>query len=540
MTAQNADQRAAPLADTHPQPEAGDAKRSSGARTAEGSVSSSIELLVSQGDIRGAFGKLEKHLETSILDEVKSRQYFSRDGLLGKASRKRSDALVSILTFSIFVGTAEVAGRVGIAAAFSLLVGVLVVMLTAETVTRAWAWRRFGISGEGVLAPALSVPDGVTTATSDWIYEFNAEYGFDFRRNASVFKVHIRDGIVTRSTRIDTDSQGNVTPTDSAFDDNALNILVVGDSFTCDPGNSALSADATHLEWPNLLKLNLEKALGAGSTRIMNCARPSFGVLQMIDLAAAKLRELKPDIIILAFISRDLERARRYISRLTIAGRMRELMHADRTDTPHLSGAADVSIIDARITEELIASHLSAGSPSPALNDIRLHILRLVRRASGRTFSIFAANRSCLVDLALCGTIFTRMERPPQGTFPSLDYTDFGQDAKFVESLAAIRATATRLLLVHLPEARELVIGEVLARKGTGFALLQSLNSRSGEPLHFLGGKIKASPDEIAARFRRAHGDAHPSLWAKQLYADAITPLVLANRGAKPTCVRGH
>ena len=78
-------------------------------------------------------------------------------------------------------------------------------------------------------------------------------------------------------------------------------IMVFGDSFShWDLGGNT---------WPDLLQQNLN-AGRSRTTAVLNYARGAYGVLQMLDLAADKINELHPDLVVIAVIGDDLSRAR--------------------------------------------------------------------------------------------------------------------------------------------------------------------------------------------------------------------------------------
>lgn len=91
-------------------------------------------------------------------------------------------------------------------------------------------------------------------------------------------------------------------------------ILILGDSLTTYNHNS--------ITWPYLLKRKIKIELGE-NFYINNLARSGIGILQMHDIARNELSKNNYDLVIFAYISDDLDRARtwkQYISTSTESG----------------------------------------------------------------------------------------------------------------------------------------------------------------------------------------------------------------------------
>ena len=115
-------------------------------------------------------------------------------------------------------------------------------------------------------------------------------------------------------------------------------MLVFGDSFTANVQHGGLT-------WPDLFESDLDASLPSDVV-VMNFARGGYGVLQMFDLAAAKAEELRPDMVIIAFISGDLERNRFWRSVRRIGGRTRWLVAAEPLEAPEpLWQSIDVALV---------------------------------------------------------------------------------------------------------------------------------------------------------------------------------------------------
>jgi len=100
--------------------------------------------------------------------------------------------------------------------------------------------------------------------------------------------------------------RGNMGRIKGSYEHADLKILVFGDSVTAwarESPNGAL------MSWPDYLQDILEERLKK-SVHVVNFARDGYGILQMFDLAAVKVPEWRPDIVIIAFITDDFTRDR--------------------------------------------------------------------------------------------------------------------------------------------------------------------------------------------------------------------------------------
>ncbi|OAD22436.1 Lipase, GDSL domain protein [Candidatus Thiomargarita nelsonii] len=102
-----------------------------------------------------------------------------------------------------------------------------------------------------------------------------------------------------------------------------LKILAFGDSFT--------HWNQKGYTWPDLLQENLAKILDV-NVSVLNYGRGGYGVLQMFDLAEAKIKEHQPDLVIFAFINDDLTRGRWWTKTVNIGGYTRSLCSSNKED----------------------------------------------------------------------------------------------------------------------------------------------------------------------------------------------------------------
>ncbi|MCA0201949.1 MAG: hypothetical protein LCH56_14145 [Proteobacteria bacterium] len=281
------------------------------------------------------------------------------------------------------------------------------------------------------------------------------------------------------------------------------------------------------------MKVFLDQEIGVGKTRVMNFGRVSNGILQMMKSAAQKATELKPDLLIIAFLTRDMERPLRYVSPLNIAGTIRQYMHHERDELPDFLRAQEMGQIDARAAQEL-----GSDEEVDFLRDVRARYATVLRRLSGRMFRLRDMHRSVLLDELVTGTVFTAFDLPPldyKPTIRSIDVTSYDQNSEFQEIFDTLNACDVPVIFVHLPEAQEMKTKTFVPHSAVGGQLLGSFKKLIKKPVYFLSQYIDLPPEEIDKKFDHTDYDFHPSLWTKTVYADLITQLVLNECKANET-----
>jgi hypothetical protein len=261
--------------------------------------------------------------------------------------------------------------------------------------------------------------------------------------------------------------------------------------------------------------------------RILNYGRASAGVLQMVDMAARQAEIHKPDLLIIAFITRDLERTRRYHSSMRLGPNHREFMHYDKTPNPNLLAAMDTGIIDPRITRAWAEALMKNHGADPLLSDLNKRYTQLRRRDDGRMFDVWRSTKSLLLHQVLYGTIFTRFYRAGHNAYKMLKFTNFTEDDGFNASVAKIKALKVPTVLFHIPEAEELIARTLKPNTEAAPKLMKSLSTAfEGTVLSVLHFVSKETAAEADAKYRRQPHDRHPSLWAKKLVGKTAAELV--------------
>jgi hypothetical protein len=292
-------------------------------------------------------------------------------------------------------------------------------------------------------------------------------------------------------------------------------VLVFGDSFThWNQGGVA---------WPDLLEDNLRRASGK-NVRVADFARGAYGVLQMLDLAADEAEELHPDLIVIAVISHDFQRARWWCKEIRKDGFIRWMLSSRKDEFLDYRYAADEMLISPAATHEWCQRRLAGGGAGPedpvlAAANAQFAKIRDEVVAVRRNFHPFALDRSYLLRRIVHRDPFDQ----GLNTIPQVSWDDFAEDARTRENLRRLRATGIPLLFLYLPNADEMRVRQVLTDRQTR-RLMASLERLSGQPLRLLQKEYQGS---VPAKMNLLPYDAHPNRDGLQLYADAAAPLIL-------------
>jgi hypothetical protein len=305
--------------------------------------------------------------------------------------------------------------------------------------------------------------------------------------------------------------------------------MVFGDSFT--------QLNQKGLTWPDILEDTLSR-FWQRRVVVLNYAREGCGVLRMLDLAAHKSLELKPDLIVLAPIGDDFTRDRWWAREIHWKG-MTRWMLSSKEDVPlDYRYSVDEVIVNPKATREWCESLLQGKNldiNNRILDEVNCQyntIREEVNRVRG--FKFMATDRSYLYRRLRFGDPFA----PTSGTLPRISLYDYSNDRQTVANCKALTDLNIPIFLIQLPISSEVGTGDYHLTKQakhlkkslemllhTGFAdLHELLNNRNT-------GKIDLEPF-----------DPHPNQLGLQLYADAVAkvicdhveqlcPNILSNKG---------
>ena len=359
-----------------------------------------------------------------------------------------------------------------------------------------------------------------TYRVGSFVYGIYDEYfGIKYKPNKKFTLFYIKGGKVTfcpEAISISNKDAINGKTTIDEYNRADVKILTFGDSFTHWNQNG--------YTWPDLLQENLREILNK-DVAVLNYGRGTYGVLQMFDLAQAKIIEHQPDLVIFAFITDDLTRNRWWTKALNIDGYTRPLLFNNK-EVFDLMTASDEYIVNPSVNLAWCKKSLTTNKSNPILdqvnkqyNEIRKSTLKLWGISENYN-SLFSLKHLYIYNRLLYGTPFWNKFR---AEIPRIKYKHFKWDKKILSNIESIKHSKTPYILFHLPRSGEIENSKIRANRQEA-SLLTSLEEVTGKKVIFLHKLIykKSLPEVIDLR---PH-DGHPNFAGLKLYADTITNYV--------------
>jgi GDSL-like lipase/acylhydrolase family protein len=359
-------------------------------------------------------------------------------------------------------------------------------------------------------------------------WEFDERFGYVYPAGRIIDQTKIENGLVSRCGRQDVINQyGNIGPIVGDYHRAALKILVFGDSWS-----------AFHHKgrtWPLVLQETLESRLGL-TVHVVNFGRDGYGVLQMFDLAAVKIAEWKPDLVVMAFISDDLDRARFWRTVVGQGDDMRVLTTVEPVRHPDLRRAADTFMLMPSATYEWCRRMAQTGERDAVLERIirkRRVLMEHNKPSASRVADVLSVRDSFLYNRLVRGDAFAFLRgRIPSGinqsANPRVPYRSYAGDPGFVRSLEQVKATGVPWVLFHLAFYPEIKAQTEYILEPQAQALLESLQTISGKTVLRTTDYVPM-PVPQPERMNAGPDNLHPSLWAMEFYANAVAEGLVQN-----------
>ena len=347
--------------------------------------------------------------------------------------------------------------------------------------------------------------------------QFDARFGQRFPPSTSKVLSLVRDGRVVWCpgivARANADGLGGRSTLADARKADYV-IFTTGDSFSY-----WMRSDLTI---PDVIESRLSQRTGLKVVNL-NFARGTYGVLQMLTLAAEMYPVLKPDLIVVQLISDDLTRGRWWTREAVIDGRPRAQIspRPDGFDDPRITNEQDV--VDGRATEAWCRGQLGAQQPDGVAKDaVAYH--RAYLRSKGIGFEPFSPTKSYLIDAAW-STLFDRpfYAQTALSLIPRVTAKEFLADPGYHDAVQKLTRPGVPLILVHLPNKAEIVVGRPFRGReaeaiwiqleqdlGTRIATLAALENRPAAPAN-----IDLQPN-----------NAHPSLDGIRFYGEYVAGVI--------------
>jgi len=356
-------------------------------------------------------------------------------------------------------------------------------------------------------------------------WEFDRRFGYVYPPGRIIAQTNIADGRVTSCQRWDIiNKYGNIGKIVGDYHEAELKVLVFGDSWS-----------AFHHEgrtWPLFLQEVLEARLNE-KVHVVNFGRDAYGILQMFDLAAAKIAEWKPDLAVFAFITDDLDRARFWRTVVGAGDEMRVLTVLQPRRNPDPETSADTYLLMPSATYEWCERLARTRTTDAVLERIiRKHRVLLERNNPTRGLAranVLTLRHSFLYNRVVSGDAFAFLwERVPVGTNPRVSYQSYAEDSDFLRSLDRINTTGVPWVLFHLAFYPEIKAKTEYILWPPQKALLDSLEAVTGKKVLRTTDYVRM-PVPQAKRMNATADDDHPSLWGMEFYANAVAEALVRN-----------
>ena len=318
-----------------------------------------------------------------------------------------------------------------------LVTGVVLSFVLAEVVVRAQLWTR------PVSFHLVNVAYG----------QYDAQFGQRFVPNSRKALSLVSNGRVVWCAGLVANANedglgGRTTLRDARGAD--FVIVTTGDSFSYWV-RSALTV-------PDVVESVLHERTGLKVANL-NLARGAYGILQMLTVAAETYPTLKPDLVVVQFISDDLTRGRWWNREAVIDGRTRSQISPRPDGFEDTRITNDQDVIDRRATEDWCQRQLVAREPDVVVKEAAAYH-RAYLRSKGITFEPFSLTRSYLIDTVWRG-LFGRPfhSQTAHSLMPRVTASEFLADPGYHDAVRKLKTFGVPTILVHLPNKAEIMTG---------------------------------------------------------------------------------
>ncbi len=365
-------------------------------------------------------------------------------------------------------------------------------------------------------------------------YRYHEEFGYEYVPGVSVGG-YIHDGkVLACHDRLSvTNDLGNKGRIKGSFEDADLEILVFGDSWT------TVASGEESVTWPDFLQDDLEEALER-SVHVLNFGRDGYGLLQIFDLAVAKIPEWKPDLAIFAFITDDLYRDRFWRMKTIVDGYEHIMVSVKPDPDAAFEEASDLYFMNPKATSEWCrALHASHEEGDAIVRELEEVVLEAERRSTLRS-DLLSLSQSFVLDLVLHRQPFqSTLTRARPSQWPRHEMRDFAEDPRMVTNIKKIEETGIPYVLVHFAYYPELKQGkEYIGTKDQEreTALLESLHRLTGKPVYETLDHVDwpIENEKLRSFSRSFPNDHHPSRQGAQFYAQMVAEVLLRHRYVLP------
>ena len=346
------------------------------------------------------------------------------------------------------------------------------------------------------------------------LWRFDEAEGFQYVQEA-IFNAHILGGRFLSCGRIPPiNKYGNIGLAEGNYEDAEIKLAVFGDSFSAFTG-------AGDMTWVNYLQRDLQKRLGR-SVNVLNFARDGIGLAQMFDIAAIKVPQYKPDLAIIAVASSNMAWARIWRVEKIINGESRVITTFEPTKDPDLKSTYDTYILHPEAAGAWCEAHNGDGP----LDRIGMEMVDKYLRLRPQRYNAFTLNRSFFWHrIVHADAFYSDSYRPIANR--AVTPQDMQNDGRLIAAIATLNQTAIPYILIHLPFYPEVKSGQEYWWPSLA-QIAGQIGRMTGRPMY---GWLDHFPHPVPNPERMNHSaeNMHPSTWGMQMYANAVSEIVLKN-----------
>jgi GDSL-like Lipase/Acylhydrolase len=398
---------------------------------------------------------------------------------------------------------------------FFLLVSGAFAFLGVEVAYRVYLYNRY--------AANFSQPPEASTFSffRDSVWTFDREVGYRYKPNHSWLGGFVQDGrLVGCDSSSRTDAFGNMGLSGVDYADAEVKVLVFGDSVTMQPSNN--------VTYPSLLETALSKRLGR-RVSIVNFGRDGYGILQMIDLAVREIPHWRPDIVLIDFITDDIDRDRFWRTEMSVGGRLRVFTTTEPDPEPRPTLRVDTMLLEPLASQDW-CNRVSQSKQHDA-DPVMRHLLegyRIATADASRKPRLWGFDYSTVAETIRSGDPFAFVwRRLPATTSPRVN-RDHYDDARLVDGLKTLKSFGVPIYYIHLPVHAEIKANTYqLTNHKT--ALLSDLELLLGSPVLKNLRYIKVEPQDVDRIRINPMDGAHPSVFGMEVYANSLVDLLYQN-----------
>jgi hypothetical protein len=336
--------------------------------------------------------------------------------------------------------------------------------------------------------------------------------------NKSTNRVLVHNGYPVICSQETINELGNTNRIKGNYEDATVKILVFGDSFTS-------NTDLNGITWPDLLQDELGAKLHQ-DVNVINFGRGAYGILQMFDLARSKIEELKPDLVIFAFITSDLVRARFWRTVNFINGEKRDLVMAEPSEEADLKKSIDATMVNPMITQEWCEHMLVASAKDDALLKVLNEEFIQRRREHYDPVEFNSLSTSFIFNRIMYNDPF-------RGFIPSLiprfSENSYAADSRFIENVNHINQSHIPYYIIQLPTYEDLKAGKYELGEQEQ-SLFESFQEVTGKQIinfiEYASSHDSNNLEDIEKLFMSSY-DRHPSLQGIRFYADVVSEILI-------------